>query len=162
MWYPRNLLRSNDFIIDNISLFATQKEFTLVLVLYKRGDNALLFFIGAHIETKRLLKRFYFFHSVVWNKTITKKQSWYSTDLFVVEMSFCCFWLRNAFWPMFEKLITHLQSLQLTFSFELERKSLHKSESQVKFYLAFYFWPHLNKITELKKINSNNYQFSTF
>ena len=59
--YPCDLLQSNDFIIDSISLFVTRKEFILVLVLYKRGGNTLLFFIGVHIETKKLLKRFAFF-----------------------------------------------------------------------------------------------------
>ena len=54
------MLESSDFIIDSISLFVTRKEFILVLVLYKRGGNTLLFFIGVHIETKKLLKRFDF------------------------------------------------------------------------------------------------------
>ena len=58
--YPCDLLKSNDFIIDSISLFVTRKEFILVLVLYKRGGNTLLFFIGVHIETKKLLKRYAF------------------------------------------------------------------------------------------------------
>ena len=58
--YPCDLLKSNDFIIDSISLFVTRKEFILVLVLYKRGGNTLLFFIAVHIETKKLLKRFAF------------------------------------------------------------------------------------------------------
>ena len=58
--YPCDLLQSNDFIIDSISLFVTRKEFILVLVLYKRGGNTLLFFIGVHIETKKLLKRYAF------------------------------------------------------------------------------------------------------
>ena len=57
---PCDLLESSDFIIDSISLFVTRKEFILVLVLYKRGGNTLLFFIGVHIETKKLLKRFAF------------------------------------------------------------------------------------------------------
>ena len=60
--YPCDFLESNDFIVDKISLFVTRKEFILVLVLYKRGGNTLLFFIGAHIETKKLLKRFAFLH----------------------------------------------------------------------------------------------------
>ena len=38
-----DFLESKDFIIGNISLFATRKEPTLMLVLYKRGDNTLLF-----------------------------------------------------------------------------------------------------------------------
>ena len=58
--YPCDLLESNDFIIDSISSFVTQKQFILVLVLYKRGGNTLLFLIGVHIETKKLLKRFAF------------------------------------------------------------------------------------------------------
>ena len=59
--YPCDLLESNDFIIDNISLFVTRKELILVvLVLYKKGGNTLLFFIGVHIETNKLLKRFAF------------------------------------------------------------------------------------------------------
>ena len=56
--HPCDLLETSDFIIDSISLFVTRKEFILVLVLYKRGGNTLLFFIGVHIETKKLLKRF--------------------------------------------------------------------------------------------------------
>ena len=46
---------------------------------------------------------------------------------------------------MFEKLLT-----QWAFSIELEQETCHKSDSQVKFYLAFYFLTHLKKITELK------------
>ena len=41
--YPYDLLEFNDFIIDNISLFVTRKELILVLVLHKKGGNALLF-----------------------------------------------------------------------------------------------------------------------
>ena len=54
--YPCDLLESNDFIIDNISLFVTQKEFILVLVLYKRGGHTLLFFIE-----KKAVKKMCFF-----------------------------------------------------------------------------------------------------
>ena len=57
---PYDLLKSNDFIIDKISLFVTRKESILVLVLYKRGGNTILLFISVHIETKNLLKRFAF------------------------------------------------------------------------------------------------------
>ena len=41
MSYTCNLLESNDFIIDNISLFVTLKELILVLVLYKSGGNTI-------------------------------------------------------------------------------------------------------------------------
>ena len=58
--YPCDLLESNDFIIDNISLFVTQKEFILVLVLYKRGGHTLLFFI----EKKAVKKMCFFFAAV--------------------------------------------------------------------------------------------------
>ena len=58
--YPCDLLESNDFNIDNIPLFVTRKELILVLVLYKARGNTLLFFIGVHVETKELLKRFAF------------------------------------------------------------------------------------------------------
>ena len=58
--YPGDLLESNDFNIDNIPLFVTRKELILVLVLYKARGNTLLFFIGVHVETKELLKRFAF------------------------------------------------------------------------------------------------------
>ena len=54
--YPCDLLESNCFIIDNRSLFVTRKELILVLALYKRGGNTLMFFIGMHIEAKKLLK----------------------------------------------------------------------------------------------------------
>ena len=49
---PCDLLESSDLIIDSISLFVTRKDFILVLVLYKRGGNTLLSFIGVHIEKK--------------------------------------------------------------------------------------------------------------
>ena len=43
--YPQHVLESNNnnIISDNISLFVTRKEFILVLVLYKREGNTLLF-----------------------------------------------------------------------------------------------------------------------
>ena len=50
--YPCDLLESNDFIIDNRSVFVTRKEFILVLVLYKRAGNTLLLFIGVDAEKK--------------------------------------------------------------------------------------------------------------
>ena len=55
--YPCNLLESNDFIIDNISLFETQKELILVLVLYKRVVNTLSFFVGVHIEAEKVIEK---------------------------------------------------------------------------------------------------------
>ena len=59
--HPCDLLESKDFIIDNISLFVRQKVFILVLVLYKKGGNAILFFIGGHIKTKKVIKKICFF-----------------------------------------------------------------------------------------------------
>ena len=50
--HPCDLVESNGFIIDSISLFVTRKNLIPVLVLYKRGGNTLLYFIGVHIETK--------------------------------------------------------------------------------------------------------------
>ena len=61
--HPRDLLESSDFIIDSIDsilLFVTRKEFILVLVLYKKEVTHYCFFIGVHIETKKLLNRFAF------------------------------------------------------------------------------------------------------
>ena len=58
--HPCDLLESSDFIIDSISLFVTRKEFILVLVLYKKEVTHYCFFIGVHIETKKLLNRFAF------------------------------------------------------------------------------------------------------
>ena len=39
--YPCDLVESNGFMTDNISLFVIQKEFILGLVLYKRRGNTL-------------------------------------------------------------------------------------------------------------------------
>ena len=53
--------QSNDFIIDNISFFVTQNQLIFFLfILYKRGGNTLLIFLGVHIEAVELLKRFAF------------------------------------------------------------------------------------------------------
>ena len=40
------------FIIDNISLSVTLKEFILEFVLYEKGISTLAFFIGVHIDAK--------------------------------------------------------------------------------------------------------------
>ena len=40
------------FIIDNISLSVTLKEFILVFVLFEKGGGTLAFFIGVHIDAK--------------------------------------------------------------------------------------------------------------
>ena len=58
--YPWDLPKFNEFIIYNISLFVTKKQWILVFVLKIKGGNLQLFFIGAHIEAKKLLKRFPF------------------------------------------------------------------------------------------------------
>ena len=47
---------SNDFIIDSISFSVRLKDFILVFVLYKKGGKVLAFFIGVHIDAKKLLK----------------------------------------------------------------------------------------------------------
>ena len=56
--YPCDLLESNKYIIDNISLFETRKDLILVLVLYRTGGSTL--FIGVYIEAKKILKSFAF------------------------------------------------------------------------------------------------------
>ena len=48
--YTCALVESNDFIIDNMSLSVTLKEFILVFVLYKEDGRTLAFFIGVHID----------------------------------------------------------------------------------------------------------------
>ena len=58
--YPCDLLESNKYIIDNISLFETRKDLILVLVLYRTGGSTPLFFIGVYIEAKKILKSFAF------------------------------------------------------------------------------------------------------
>ena len=50
--YTCDLLEYNDFIIDNISLSETWKEFILGFVSCIRGGSTLLFFVGVHIEAK--------------------------------------------------------------------------------------------------------------
>ena len=50
--YPCVLVESNDFIIDNMSLSETLKEFILELVLYEKSGRTLAFFIGVHVDAK--------------------------------------------------------------------------------------------------------------
>ena len=50
--FPCALVESNDFIIDNMSLSVTLKEFILVFILYEKGGRTLAFFIGLHIDAK--------------------------------------------------------------------------------------------------------------
>ena len=45
-------MESNDFIIDNMSLSVTLKEFILVFILYEKGGRTLAFFVGVHIDAK--------------------------------------------------------------------------------------------------------------
>ena len=53
--YPCDLLKSNDFIINNISFLVPWKVFILVFVLYEKDGNILVF-IGDHTDAKGLLK----------------------------------------------------------------------------------------------------------
>ena len=50
--YSRDLLKYNDFIIDNMSLFETRKEFILEFVSCIRGGSTRLFSVGVHMEAK--------------------------------------------------------------------------------------------------------------
>ena len=43
-------MESNDFIIDNMSLSVTLKEFILVIVFHEKGGRTLAFYIGVHID----------------------------------------------------------------------------------------------------------------
>ena len=48
--YPCALVESNDFIIDNMSLSVTLKEFILVIVFHEKGGRTFAFYIGVHID----------------------------------------------------------------------------------------------------------------
>ena len=43
-------MESNDFIIDNMSLSVTLKEFILVIVFHEKGRRTFAFYIGVHID----------------------------------------------------------------------------------------------------------------
>ena len=43
-------MESNDFIIDNMSLSVTLKEFILVFVFHEKGGRTSAFYIGVHID----------------------------------------------------------------------------------------------------------------
>ena len=51
---------SKFFIINDMSSSVISNNIILALVLYKNNGNKLEFFIGVHIDAKRLLKRFAF------------------------------------------------------------------------------------------------------
>ena len=57
---PWALLRSNVFIIANISFSVTWKDLILLPVLYEKDGKQLVLSIGVHIEAKKLLKMFAF------------------------------------------------------------------------------------------------------
>ena len=58
--YPWAVLGSNDFNIDSISFSEILKDFILEYILYEENEKAFPLFIGVHIDTKKLLKKFPF------------------------------------------------------------------------------------------------------
>ena len=56
MSYPWTLVGSTGFIIDSISFSEMLNDFILVFVLYEKDGKVLAFFIGVHIDAKKLLK----------------------------------------------------------------------------------------------------------
>ena len=58
--HPWALVGSTGFIIDSISFSEMLNDFILVFFLYEKDNKVLAFFIGVHIDAKKLLKMFDF------------------------------------------------------------------------------------------------------
>ena len=70
---PWALAGSKFFIINDMSSSVTSNDVILALVLYENNGNKLEFFIGVHIDAKKLLKRFAFSQKSETNLPLTNK-----------------------------------------------------------------------------------------
>ena len=59
--YPCALGGSNDFSLGNMSFSVAWKELILLFVLQEKYDSVIAFFIGVHIDAKKLLRNSLFY-----------------------------------------------------------------------------------------------------
>ena len=62
-----------NFLLLIISSSVKSNDVILALVLYENNDNTLEFFIGVHIDAKKLLKRFAFSQKLEKNLPLTNE-----------------------------------------------------------------------------------------